>query len=148
VTDRKAQSTISRWSIAAAVFGAVCNVLCLVLNDYQSYYLERIQPVWDDWLNFPEAISLAPLLVLLILRHFTPVVLLYTFMLFSILSWRIHHLVQYYFFGGSAGFYKIDMPGLLLFFLGGISIAVVLVWATIHFVVFIRHTLKRSRPAS
>jgi hypothetical protein len=144
--ERKIQSTASRWSIAAAVFGGVCNLLCWFLSNYQSYYLERDQLVWSYSFIFIEGILLAPLFALVVFRHFMPVIFIYDFLLFSILSWRVCHLVRYQFFGGSAGFYKIDMPGLLLVFLGVISAAVVLVRSAFYFSGIMR--LKRSESAS
>jgi hypothetical protein len=142
VTNSETKSTISQWSVAAAIFGAACNVLCLIFEIFQSYYLARIPLVWIYSFIAVECISLAPLLVLFIWRRLAPVVLLYTLALFSILMGRVYHLVQYYKFGAVALAYKIDSPGLLLTFLGGISIIVVLVWAAIRWVAFIRNAPK------
>jgi hypothetical protein len=148
VTDSKTQSTIPRWSVAAAIFGAVCNVLCLIFEIYQSYCLAHIRLVWISSFLIVECISLSPLLVLFIFRRFAPVVFLYAFALFSILMGRVYHLVQYHKFGAVALAYKIDSPTLLLIFLGGISIAIVLVWAAIRWVAFIRDAPKSDGSAS
>jgi hypothetical protein len=42
VTDREVQTALSRWSIAAAAFGGVCNLLCLVLGIYKDYCLGHV----------------------------------------------------------------------------------------------------------
>ncbi|HEX3949103.1 MAG TPA: hypothetical protein VHW95_04555, partial [Steroidobacteraceae bacterium] len=104
-----------------------------------------VQPTWDFLLIVTESISLAPVLVLFMLRHLTHVVVIYVFILFSLLVWRIYYLVQYYNFGPGALFYKIDMPMLLLIVLGAISAAIVLVKLVFHFAAFIGRTLG-SRP--
>lgn len=148
VTDKKAQSAISRWLIAAAAFGAVCNLLCWGLSNYQSFYLKQDRLIWDYSFIIVECLMLAPLLVLFILCRFAPVVFPCASALFLILMGRVYQLIQYHKFGVVALVQKIDSPSLFLIFLGGISIAVVLVWAAIHFVVFIRHAPKSDGPAS
>jgi hypothetical protein len=148
VTDSNAQSTISRWSVGAAVCGAASNLLCWGVSNYQSFYLEHNRLIWSYSFIIAESLSLAPLLVLFILRRFAPVVFLYTFALFSILMELVYQLWQYHNFGAVALVQKIDSPGLFLILLGGISIAVVLVWAAIRWVIFIRHAPKSDRPAS
>jgi hypothetical protein len=140
VTHTKTQSTISRWSIAAAMFGSVCNVSFLILESYKDYCEGRVPSVWD-WLNFPTAILLAPLLVLFLWRHLFPVVFIYASILFLILVWRVDWLKQVCAF---KTFHKYDEPGLLLLFFGMISTAVVLVWATFRLVVFMRGALKSN----
>jgi hypothetical protein len=148
VTDSKAQSKISRWSVAAAVFGAACNLLCWLLSHYQSYCLAHYRFVWSYSSIIAECILLAPLLALFILCRFAPVVFLYALALFSLLIGRVYQLIQYYNFGEVALVHKIDSPGLLLLLLGGISMAIVLIWATIHVVALVRHALKSGRPES
>jgi hypothetical protein len=93
-------------------------------------------------LDLATAISLAPLLVLLILRHLLPVMLIYASVLFLILIWiwQVDYAAQCGF--GSAPFRKFDEPFLLFLFFGMISTAIVLVWASIRFVVFLRRVLK------
>jgi hypothetical protein len=140
VTDSKAQSTISRWSIAAAVFGAVCNLLCWVLTNYQSFFLEHNRLIWSYSFIIVECLMLAPMLVLFILRRLASVACLCALALFLILTARVHQLIQYHRLGEVALVQKIDSPGLLLTLLGGISIVVVLVWAAIR--------PKSDRPAS
>jgi hypothetical protein len=110
--------------------------------------LEHGRILWGYWPIFVECILLAPLLALFILRRFAPAVVLYAVVLSSNLVGRVYQLVQYYNVGPAALVSKIDTPDLLLMFLGGVSITVVLVWAAIHFVVFVRHALKSNGPAS
>jgi hypothetical protein len=124
--NKEAQSTISRLSIAAAVFGAVCNLLCWGLSNYQHFYLQR-EPIWDPSFIIVQCLLLAPLLALFILRRFAPVVFLYVVALLSNLILQIAQ------FGRVQ---KIDMASLLLSFLGAISIAVVLMCAAIRWVAF------------
>jgi hypothetical protein len=148
VTDSNSQSTISRWSVAAAVFGAVSNLLLWILSNYQSYYLAHYQYIWSYSSNIGECISLAPLLVLFIFRNLAPVIFLYALALFSLLIGRVYDLIQYHKFGAVALAYKIDSANLLLPLLGGVSLAVVLAWATIRFLVLVRHALKSDGPTS
>lgn len=141
MTDREVQSALSRWSIVAAAFGGVCNLLSWALLIYEAYCFGGVQSVWDV-VHVGTAISLSPLLVLLAFRHRLPVVLIYSSMLFLILIWvwQVDYPARCNF--GAAPFRKYDEPGVLLVFLGMISIAVVLVWATIRFVVFLRRAFK------
>jgi hypothetical protein len=155
VTDKKAQSTVSRWSVAAAIFGAVCNVLCWCLSNYKFFSLaDEWSFIWNYWFVLVECIFLAPmlvliilLLVLIILRRCAPVMFFYAFALFSILKARVDQVIQFS-NGEVAQVDKYDSPTLLLILLGGVSIAVVLVRVAIHFFVFIRHALKSHRAAS
>lgn len=144
VTDREVQSALSRFSIVAAAFGGVCNLLAWALLIYEAYCVGGVQSV-RDVVHLGTAIALSPLLVLLAFRHRLPVVLIFSSMLFSILIWvwRVDYPAQCSF--GAAPFRKFDEPGVLLVFLGMISIAVVLVWATIRFVVFMWRVLKSNR---
>lgn len=144
--DRKAQSMISRWSIAAAIFGGICNLLCWVLSNYQFYYLQGDRPIWNFSLVFVGVMALMPALALFFLRRSASIVFIYAPILFLILIWRVQHLVPHNFLGTGAVSYKIDMPGLLLFLLGVISAAVLLVRAAISFVGHIRRTQRPSTP--
>lgn len=148
VMDRVVQSALPHWRIAVAIFGGVCNLLSWILTNYQFYYVQRVQVIWDFWLIFPATLSLLPLVVLFALRHLSSVVCIYASVLFLILVWRVQYLVPYKFLGAGAVSYKIDMPVLLLLFLGGISAAVLLVRATIWFVAFVWRRRSSSRPAS
>ena len=148
MTDKKAQSTVSRWSVAAAIFGAVCNVLCWCLSNYKFFSLaDEWSFIWNYWFVLVECIFLAPMLVLIILRRCAPVMFFYAFALFSILKARVDQVIQFS-NGEVAQVDKYDSPSLLLILLGGVSIAVVLVRVAIHFFVFIRHALKSHRAAS
>jgi hypothetical protein len=132
------QSTVSCWSRAVAIFGAMCNLLCLIFDNYQSYYLQRFPVIWDFSSIFLEIISLTPLLAPFVLRRFTSVVFIYAIILFLILTWRVCHLVGYYTYGVSALSYKIEMARLLLAFLGFISAVVVLISVVIRGAVLIQ----------
>jgi hypothetical protein len=145
VMDRKAQSTISRWTIAAAIFGGICNLLSWVLINYQDYYLQRVHVIWDLWLIVPATLALLPLVVLFVFRHLSSVVFIYASVLLLILVWRVQHLVPYKFLWAGAVSYKIDTPGLLLLLLGVVSAAVLLVRAAIWFAASIR---RKQRPSS
>jgi hypothetical protein len=113
----------------------------LAVEIYREYCFGHVQSVLD-LLDLATAISLAPLLVLFVLRHLLPVMLIYASVLFLILIliWQVDYPAQCSF--GAAPFRKFDEPGLLLFFLGMLSTAVVLVWVTIRSVVFLRRVLK------
>jgi hypothetical protein len=81
VIDTQAQSTSSRWSIAA-VFGIACNVSFVVFVTYQDYYAGvGPQRDWGMYI-FAVAILLAPSLVLFAFRHLWPVVFIYTSIFF------------------------------------------------------------------
>jgi hypothetical protein len=146
--DRTAQSTISRWSIGAAIFGGVCNLLSWALTNYKDIYLQRVPVVWEPWVIVPETVMLLPLVVLLVLRHLSSVVFIYACVLFLILVWRIQHLVPYKFLWTGAVSYKIDQPGLLLLLLGLVSGVVLLVRAAIWLAGSIRRTQRPGKPAS
>lgn len=128
-----------RFSLVAAVFGASCNLLFLILDFYKDDSLQHMRP--NDWgeLILPTAIALAPSLVLLAFRNYLGFVLIYASILFSILVWRIEYPHQYY-----VG-QKYDNLGAFLIFFGLISAAVVSVWATIRFVIFMWRVLKSNR---
>lgn len=148
VMDGNVRSTVSRWSIAAAIFGGLCNLLLLVLTIYQYYFLQRVPVIWGFWLIFSSTLSLLPLAVLFVLRHRPWVVSIYTSILFFILVWRVQHIVPYDFLWAGSVSYKIDQPGLLLGLLGVISAAVLFVRAAIRFAAFIRHARRPSGLAS
>ena len=142
----KAPSMISRWSIAAAVFGAVCNLLCWGLSNYQHFHLQHERLIWSPSFIIVECLLLAPLLALFLLRRFAPVVFPYAIALLAILKMQIEQVVKFHNLGTFA--MKFDSPGLLLMLLGGFSIAVVLVWAATRWVIFILDAPKSDRPAS
>lgn len=133
------QSKLSRWSVAAAAIGVLCNLLFLIV----SFYQDPIRP--NEWrmewrmLILFSAITLAPSLVLVAFRHYFAVVFIYAAMLFGFLVWRIEYPHQYY-----VG-QKYENPGVILIFLGLISALVFSVWATIRFVVFTWRILKSNR---
>jgi hypothetical protein len=139
VTNTRPRSNLSRWSVAVAVSGALCNLLFLILTFYQ----EPIRP--NEWrmewrmLILFTAITLAPSLVLLAFRRYFAVAFIYASMLFCILVWRIEYPHQYY-----VG-QKYDNPGVTLLFLGLISAVVFSVWATIRFAIFMWRVLKPNR---
>ena len=140
VTDAPPQPKASLWLIAAAIFGGVCNLSCVVLSLYENYC--RHYPFVRGAV-LPVAISLAPLLVLFALRHISLVVFIYVSVLLWILVQQVHDL-QY----GCLSvpiFQKYDVPGVFLLFFGMISIAVFLVWAAIRLVVFMRRVLKSEK---
>ena len=127
---------LSRWSVAAALFGGACNLLIVILTLYQDESLQHIRP--NEWRSIigVTAITLAPSLVLLAFRHYLAVTLICASMLFLILVWRIEYPHQYY-----VG-RKYDDPGVTLVFLGLISAVVFSVWAVIRLFVFIWRALK------
>lgn len=137
VTGTMPQPKASRWSIAAAIFGGVCNLSCVVLSLYEDYCLHD-PLVWGDVL--PIAILLAPLLVLFALRRISLVVFIYVCVLLWILVQYVHNLQH-----GCLSvpiFQKYREPGIFLLFFGMISIAVFLVWAANRLVVLICRMLK------
>src|SRR5665213_2468896 len=135
-TDSRAIANV--FSISAAVFGAVCNVLCWGLSNYQSFYLQHYRLIWSPSFMVAECLCLAPLLALFILRRYAPVAFLYAVALLSILKVQIDQLIQYRNLGDVALAHKMDTPGVLLLLAGAISIVAVLVWAAIRCAVIIR----------
>jgi hypothetical protein len=137
--NTKSPSRLSRWSAAAAGFGASCNLLILILTFYQDGGVQHIRPgEWRMIILFT-ANMLAPSLVLLAFRHSFAVTLIYAAMLLWILVWRIEYPHQYY-----AG-RKYDDPGVTLVFLGLISAAVFSAWAAVRLFVFIWRQWKPNR---
>lgn len=132
VMDREVQSSLSRWSVAAAAFGALCNLLCWALSNYQDFFLLHERLVWSYSFVVAEGLSLAPLLVLFVFRRHALLVFPYLLALLLILMGRVDYLLQYRNFGPLALASKIDSPGFFQILLGGISIAVFLVWAAIR----------------
>lgn len=140
VPGRKVQSKISRWLIALAIFGGLCNLACWVLTAHEHFYVRHEAADWSFNFIFVGAVSLAPLLVLIVLRHRLPIVGIYTPVLFLILVWRAS-------LPSSIG-RKFDEPALALLLFGLISMAVLLVWATICLVAFVLRRLNSHRSAS
>ena len=140
-TEAELDGMQRRCSLVAAVFGASCNLLCLILTFHQddSFSWQRIR--LNDWGNLLLLIasSLAPSLVLLAFRYYFGLVLIYASMLLGILIWRIECPHQYY-----VG-QKYDNPGAFLLFFGLYSAAIVSVWATIRFVIFMWRVLMSNR---
>ena len=132
MAERKVESTVSLLSTAAAVLCATCNLVCCGLSNYQHFYVER-EPVWIPSFIILQCLLLAPLLALFIFRRFAVVVFLYAI---ALLSTLVLHIDQF------GHVQKIDMASLLLSLLGAISIVVVVVWATIRWIVLIRNAPK------
>jgi len=127
--DSKAPSSKSRWSAAAAMFGAACNLLSQILSIYRAYYLPPHRIIWDHSAIIVECISLSPLMVLFIFRRSMPIAVIYALVLFSILIGRVNQLTEFYNRDPLSLNYKIDSPGFVQLIFGGISIAIVLAWA-------------------
>ena len=89
------QSTISRCSIVVAALTAVCNLLCLVLLNYESFFLRNERFFLSNGLIVVEGLSLAPLLALFVFRRYALLTLPFAFVLFSMLMGHVHRLVQY-----------------------------------------------------
>lgn len=141
--DAMPQPKVSRWLIAAAIFGGVCNLSCVVLALYQEYC--RQHPLGWSSPVFPIAILLAPILVLFALRRVLLVVFIYVSTLLWILVQQVQDL-QHGCLGVSKPFQKYsNEPVALLSFFGGISIEVFLVWGAIRLVVLLWRVLKFDR---
>src|ERR1035438_3279013 len=141
VTDATPQPKASRWSIAAAIFGGVCNLSCVVLAGYEDYC--RHDP-WDWGAVLPVAILLAPLLVLFALRRVLLVVFIYVSTLLWILIQQVHDLRHGCLYVPMS-FQKYFEPTVFLVFFGTISIAVFLFWAAIRLVVLMWRRLNFDR---
>jgi hypothetical protein len=144
VTDATPQPKASRWSIAAAIFGGVCNLSCVVLSLYEDY-CRHPQFARGSLVSLvlPASIVLAPLLVLFALRRVLPVVLIYVSFFIWILVQQVHDL-QY----GCVlvpVVQKYAVPDVFLVFFGVISVAVFLVWGAIRLVVLMWRALKLDR---
>jgi hypothetical protein len=139
VMNTRPQTKLSRWSVATATFGALCNLLILILTSYEDESLQHIRS--DDWrmIILASAIMLAPSLVLVAFRHTFAVTFVFAATLLWILLWRMEYPSQYY-----AG-QKYDNPGVTLLFLGLISAAAFSVWATIQSVIFLWRVLKSKK---
>jgi hypothetical protein len=143
VTDATPQPKASRWLIAAAIFGGVCNLSCVVLTLYQNYC--RHYPL-DSYRLIPIALSLVPLLVLFALRRVVLVVLIYVSMLFWILVQQVLDL-QHGCLGAAKPFQKYsNEPAVILSFFGGFSIYVFLAWGAIRLVVLVWRKFDRAEP--
>ena len=81
-------------------------------------------------------------MVLFIFRPSAPIVFFYVLVLLSILKERIDELVRYRDFGAVALTQKYDSPGIILLLLGTISIAMVLIRATVRFIALVRNAHK------
>jgi hypothetical protein len=143
VTETKAKSSSDCWSIAAALFAGKCNLLSLILTNYQiGLFLGR-----PFVLNYPEIVSeciwLAPLLVVIVFRHIAVITFGYALTLFIILVGRI-----YYLFGIGAFEPKVDWPAMLLNFLDAASLLVLLVWLLARSVILIGITFKKWKEGS
>ena len=139
VTNPRPPSKLSRWSNAAAVFGASCNLLFLILDCYQDDGLQQMRS--NDWGNLIllTVIMLAPSFALFAFRYYFAVAFIYASLLFWILVWRIEYPHQYYVDQ------KYDNPGAALIFLGLISTIAFSGWVTIRVVVFMWRALRSNR---
>jgi hypothetical protein len=128
MTQTNAQSDVGRWPVAAAIFAFVCNLLCVVLVNYQNYLLNDALV-----LNYPEIFSdcflLTPLLVGIIFYRVAAITLPYALMLSVILAGRIYYLVQFHRVGLIAFVPKMDLPGFGLILLAGVSLLILLISA-------------------
>jgi hypothetical protein len=136
------QLTTSRWSVVVAVFAAVCNLLCLALLNYESFFLRQERFFLSNGLIVIEGLSLAPLLALFVFRRYELLVSLHALALFSILMGHVDRLVQYRNFGEVALVSKIDSLAVLSMLLGAVSVTVVVVWGAIRWVAFILNAPK------
>jgi hypothetical protein len=143
VTDTTTQPKVSRWLIAAAIFGGVCNLSCVVLTLYQDY-CRHYQLDSDSLILI--AGSLAPLLVLFALRRVLLVVLIYVSTLFWILVQQVLDL-QHGCLGVAKPFQKYsNEPAAILSFFGAFSIYVFLAWGAIRLVVLVWRKFDRAEP--
>ena len=140
MTDTTTQPKASRWLIAAAIFGGVCNLSCVVLSFSKEYCWHH--PLVRGSL-LPIAIASAPLLVLFALRRISLVILIYVSVLLWILGRQLYDL-RYGCLLVPIG-QKSDVPGLFLVFFGMLSIGVFLVWAAIRLVALMLRVLKLDR---
>ena len=136
MTDANRLSIISRYSIPAAVFGALCNLLSWAILNYQDA-LERPW-TWSRSYFVVECLCLAPILVLFIFRQYAAVVFPYSLMLLLNLIARVNY--------NPKPPVKIDAPGVFLMLLGGLSMIIFFVWAIIRWVMFIRRAQGSGRP--
>ena len=131
VNHTKAQSSIERLSIAAAILACICNLSCLVLLTYQDYL--RTETITT---NYPEIINdcflLLPMIVVIIFRRVAALTFIYASILSVVLAGRIYYLVQFDLIGIGSLEPKLDLPGLLLISLGIVSLVVILIWAIIQ----------------
>jgi hypothetical protein len=147
MTQTNAQSDVGRWPVAAAIFAFLCNLLCVALLNYQNYLLNNALV-----LNYPEIFSecflLTPLLVAIIFHHVAAIAFTYALMLSAILAGRIYYLVQFYRIGIDAFVPKMDLPGLGLILLAGVSLLILLISALSFATAFIGRALKRGDGVS
>jgi hypothetical protein len=146
VKNSKIQSSVERWSIAAAILACIFNLSCLVLLNYQDYL--RTETIVT---NYPEMVSdcflMAPMIVVIIFRRVAAVTITYASMLSVVLAGRIYYIVRFHLIGISALEPKLDPPGLLLILLGAVSFVVLLIWVITQVATLISFVLKRRNGA-
>jgi hypothetical protein len=148
-----------RWSVAAAIAGGACNLLCLVLLNYQIYVVDLFvqqralamnYSYRADVPHYPElmiqGMYLAPLLIVIIFRRIPAVTHSYALILFSVSVGRVYYLAQFYRFGPSATS-KFDWADLVLTVLGIVSLAILTIWIAIHLASLARNTMKSRERA-
>jgi hypothetical protein len=129
--ETKAQARISR-ALMAAIFAGMCNLLILILLNYQ-IYLEEPSP--DRFLMIFLLINgsyyLTPLLAAIFFRHVAAITFTWASILSIILVGRAYYLLRYYLVGISGLKRPFDEPDLILFLLSAASTVLIAIWITV-----------------
>ncbi|GLH79593.1 hypothetical protein SSBR45G_45020 [Bradyrhizobium sp. SSBR45G] len=151
MTDKVLWSAIRRRSVtAAAVLGAVANVLCIMLTCHRDSLTTHefnhgfYAAVWLAVLfGIP---LLTPSLALFVFRRSAPVVVLLTIVLLLVLKMNIDELLRYWEIGVFAPVRKWDSPGIALVFLSMFSAAMIVVRAIIRLIDRLQGTIPTRPP--
>jgi hypothetical protein len=142
------------WAIV--IFAGACNVLSVAGLHYALYiyYVVRrpespIPSIAFD-LTADDAISLCPILFVLLVRKCVPVVVVYASILFLILLGRIYLLMPISIIGFDGSSMPMDAPFIILFFFGKLSgLGVIVVAPIILIYTFIKwvknHNMSRCK---
>lgn len=138
MTQSESQSSSSGSSIWLAVFGIVCIVLSSLMLNYEEHLVAQyLSGRQGNELWIEQFIWLCPVPVLILFRHVRYVTVPYAAIALAILIGRFAAL------GGEAFSYWASL--LLQFILGGVSIAVLVIWIFMRMTFLLRSALKRRR---
>ncbi len=109
--------------VAAAVALSIAHILTVVGEDYQIYPLDGLRV--DDHFLLNHAVFLSPVVVLLLTRKVCLFVGVYGVPVLIIFVLRMHHVLQFYWFGiNSMAVQKGDALGFLSMIFGMLSVAI------------------------
>jgi hypothetical protein len=132
MTETTAQARISR-PVMAAIFAGACNLLILILLNYQIHLeqpdstpLLMILLLLIAWSYY-----LTPLFAVIFFRHVAAITFTWASTLSIILAGRAYYLVRYYLVGISGLGRPFDVPDMILFLLSAASTILIAIWITV-----------------